>query len=147
MKVICNSAFPTSLQFMCCQMLRKCIPQHLDVLKVVSLPPGLRDFLENNVRWLLQPCPPQGVPKDKNRKRTYENSSLEKDDEPGPSKRLRSSSSRIDMSDKYWKAATLTDVCYCVILYYQHLQQTEKIYCNLKTFSSLCHEDTRIGVL
>ncbi|KAK3090883.1 hypothetical protein FSP39_015464, partial [Pinctada imbricata] len=97
MKVICNSSFPTSLQFMCCQMLRKCIPRHLDVLKVVSLPPGLRDFLENNVRWLLQPCPPQGPPKEKNRKRTLDHS--KSDEGPGPSKRFHGTGTAVTPQD------------------------------------------------
>ncbi|KAJ8317952.1 hypothetical protein KUTeg_003043 [Tegillarca granosa] len=70
MKVIRSCSFPTSLQFLCCQTLRKVIPLHLDVLKVVNLPPGLNDFLENNIRWLLQPCPPQIPVSDKSRKRT-----------------------------------------------------------------------------
>lgn len=91
MKVISNSSFPSSLQFMCCQIMRKVIPPHLDVLEEVGLPPGLRDFLENNVRWLLQPCPPQSaIPKDKPVKRQQEDS----DSEEGPStsaKRLKTS--------------------------------------------------------
>ena len=89
MKVISNSSFPTSLQFMCCQMMRKVIPPHLDVLQEVSLPPGLRGFLENNVRWLLQPCPPQSATtKDKPQKRALEGP----ESEEGPSssaKRLK----------------------------------------------------------
>ncbi|XP_061181963.1 SPRY domain-containing SOCS box protein 3-like [Saccostrea echinata] len=77
MKVISNSSFPTSLQFMCCQIMRKVIPSHLDVLKEVSLPPGLRGFLENNVRWLLKPCPAQSANKEKPKKRPAEESDSE----------------------------------------------------------------------
>lgn len=57
MKVIKCRSFKTSLQFMCCQVLRTVIPGHLDVLKVIDMPPGLREFLENNISWLLQPSP------------------------------------------------------------------------------------------
>lgn len=57
MKVIKCRSFKTSLQFMCCQVLRTVIPAHLDVLKVIDMPPGLREFLENNMSWLLQPSP------------------------------------------------------------------------------------------
>ena len=57
MKVIKCRSFKTSLQFMCCQVLRTVIPRHLDVLKVIHMPPGLREFLENNMSWLLQPSP------------------------------------------------------------------------------------------
>lgn len=57
MKVIKCRSFKTSLQFMCCQVLRTVIPAHLDVLKVIDMPPGLREFLENNISWLLQPSP------------------------------------------------------------------------------------------
>ncbi|XP_052779752.1 SPRY domain-containing SOCS box protein 3-like isoform X2 [Mya arenaria] len=57
MKVIKCRSFKTSLQFMCCQVLRTVIPRHLDVLKVIDMPPGLREFLENNMSWLLQPNP------------------------------------------------------------------------------------------
>lgn len=54
MKVVKCRSFPTSLQFTCCQALRRFIPPHLDVLKVIDLPPGLRSFLQNKVSWLLQ---------------------------------------------------------------------------------------------
>ncbi|ESO83919.1 hypothetical protein LOTGIDRAFT_107918 [Lottia gigantea] len=56
MKVITSRSFKTSLQFMCCQTLRRIIPHHLSVLDTVSLPPGLREFLYNNISWLLEPC-------------------------------------------------------------------------------------------
>ena len=42
---------------MCCQTLRNIIPQQLDVLEVIEMPPGLRDFLDNNISWLLKPSP------------------------------------------------------------------------------------------
>lgn len=57
MKVIKCRSFKTSLQFMCCQVLRTVVPEHLDVLKVIDMPPGLREFLENNMNWLLQHSP------------------------------------------------------------------------------------------
>lgn len=84
MKIIRSCSFPTSLQFMCCQVLRKAIPSHLDVLSAVILPPGLKEFLKNNVQWLLQPFPPAGSVNTKTRKRAHW--SCEEDEEgPGPS--------------------------------------------------------------
>ncbi|GAB1602906.1 SPRY domain-containing SOCS box protein 3 [Argonauta hians] len=56
MKVVRSQSFPTSLQFMCCQILRTHIPSHMNVLEVVDLPPGLRTFLHDKVGWLLQAC-------------------------------------------------------------------------------------------
>ena len=85
MKIIRCCSFPTSLQFMCCQVLRKAIPSHLDVLTAVILPPGLKDFLKNNVQWLLQPFPSPGPVTI--RKRTL---SVDSDkDSPGQSKRSK----------------------------------------------------------
>ncbi|KAL3876268.1 hypothetical protein ACJMK2_034135 [Sinanodonta woodiana] len=85
MKVIRSRSFKTSLQFMCCQMLRKVIPKHLDVLAAVQLPPGLREFLENNISWLLGPCPRDfaSVPA-RCLKRHHDS-----DSEPGPSSSKR----------------------------------------------------------
>lgn len=57
MKVIKCQSFTTSLQFMCCQVIRKLVPMHLDVLDAVPFPPGLRLFLQNNISWLLQSQP------------------------------------------------------------------------------------------
>lgn len=58
MKLIQAVSFNTSLQFMCCQVLRNLVPLHQDVCDALVLPPGLRDFLANNLSWLLQPCLP-----------------------------------------------------------------------------------------
>ena len=55
MKMITSRSFRTSLQFMCCQELRRLVPEHLAVLEAVPLPPGLKAFLENNMGWMLQP--------------------------------------------------------------------------------------------
>lgn len=55
MKLIKACSFKTSLQFLCCQTLRRIVPSNLDVLKVVELPPGLRAFLDNNLSWLFRP--------------------------------------------------------------------------------------------
>ncbi|XP_052071353.1 SPRY domain-containing SOCS box protein 3-like [Mytilus californianus] len=86
MKIIRCCSFPTSLQFMCCQVLRKVIPSHLDVLTAVELPPGLKDFLKNNVQWLLQPFPSSAAGPLKSSKRTH---SEEDADGAGPSKRIK----------------------------------------------------------
>ena len=56
MKVIKACSFQTSLQFLCCQVLRKLVPSDLNVISALQLPPGLRAFLENNLSWLLRPC-------------------------------------------------------------------------------------------
>lgn len=53
MRVISARSFPSSLQFLCCQILRQFIPPHLSVLDTLSMPPGLRSFLANNISWLL----------------------------------------------------------------------------------------------
>ncbi|BFZ03818.1 hypothetical protein BsWGS_06857 [Bradybaena similaris] len=53
MRVISARSFPSSLQFLCCQILRQFIPSHLSVLDTLSMPPGLRSFLANNISWLL----------------------------------------------------------------------------------------------
>ena len=90
MKVIKCRSFKTSLQFMCCQILRQVIPRHLDVLKVIDLPPGLRGFLVNNMYWLLQPSPletgesQEAGTKSRGTKRQYTSSD---DEEEGPSHR------------------------------------------------------------
>ncbi|XP_041362407.1 SPRY domain-containing SOCS box protein 3-like [Gigantopelta aegis] len=55
MKMITSRSFRTSLQFMCCQELRRLVPEHMAVLDAVPLPPGLKAFLENNMGWMLQP--------------------------------------------------------------------------------------------
>ena len=55
MKVIKACSFQTSLQFLCCQALRKLIPSDQNVVDAIDLPPGLRAFLDNNLSWLLRP--------------------------------------------------------------------------------------------
>ena len=55
MKLVKACSYSTSLQFLCCCVLRKMIPPHLDVTAALSLPPGLHDFLVNNLDWLLRP--------------------------------------------------------------------------------------------
>jgi hypothetical protein len=56
MRLIKSCSFRTSLQFMCCQVLRRIIPSDQSVLEVIDLPPGMRAFLTNNLSWLLRPC-------------------------------------------------------------------------------------------
>lgn len=53
MKVVRSRSFDSSLQFMCCCKLRGLIPPEMSVLDVVTLPPGLKAFLDNNLSWLL----------------------------------------------------------------------------------------------
>lgn len=61
MKIVRSSSFPTSLQFMCCQVLRQCIPADKDVTKALRIAPGLKLFLVNNLDWLLRPYSPEEV--------------------------------------------------------------------------------------
>ena len=72
---------------MCCQILRQVIPRHLDVLKVIDMPPGLRDFLVNNIYWLLQPCSLEAIdsPESSGRSRGTKRRYAASDDEDGPS--------------------------------------------------------------
>jgi len=55
MKLVKACSYSTSLQFLCCCVLRKIIPPHLDVTAALTLPPDLHDFLVNNLDWLLRP--------------------------------------------------------------------------------------------
>lgn len=96
MKVIKCRSFKTSLQFMCCQVLRTVIPRHLDVLQVIAMPPGLREFLENNISWLLQPNPVESIApsysdvfRSRGTKRKYSSSEEDCDDGPSSSKSSR----------------------------------------------------------
>lgn len=61
MRIVRSSSFPTSLQFMCCQALRNAVPQSKDVTEAVSIAPGLRLFLLNNLDWLLRPYNPEQI--------------------------------------------------------------------------------------
>ncbi|KAK0058117.1 SPRY domain-containing SOCS box protein 3 [Biomphalaria pfeifferi] len=65
MRVISSRSFPTSLQFLCCQKLRKFVPPHLSVLDALTMPPGLRAFLANNMTWLLDV--PHSAPESRSR--------------------------------------------------------------------------------
>ncbi|CAL1279952.1 unnamed protein product [Larinioides sclopetarius] len=53
MRILRSCSFPSSLQYLCCNKLREIIPDEKDVLKEITLPPGLHAFLENNLGWLL----------------------------------------------------------------------------------------------
>ena len=55
MKLTRACSFRTSLQFFCCQVLRQMIPDHLNVLDEFPLPPGLNDYLTQELFWLLGP--------------------------------------------------------------------------------------------
>ncbi|GFY70442.1 SPRY domain-containing SOCS box protein 3 [Trichonephila inaurata madagascariensis] len=54
MRIVRSCSFPSSLQFICCTKLRELIPDEKNVLREIHLPPGLRDFLENHLGWLLE---------------------------------------------------------------------------------------------
>lgn len=54
MRLVNTKSFPSNLQFWCCQALRKAVPPEHNVLDVVPLPPGLKNFLDDNLSWLLR---------------------------------------------------------------------------------------------
>ncbi|KAJ8399869.1 hypothetical protein AAFF_G00405990 [Aldrovandia affinis] len=53
MKVIRSCFTPTSLQYLCCARLRQLLPDCVDTLNVLPLPPGLRHLLHNKLGWVL----------------------------------------------------------------------------------------------
>ncbi|XP_070617183.1 SPRY domain-containing SOCS box protein 3 isoform X1 [Erythrolamprus reginae] len=53
MKIIRSCATPTSLQYLCCYRLRQLLPDYMDTLEVLPLPPGLKQILHNRLGWVL----------------------------------------------------------------------------------------------
>ncbi|NXV46093.1 SPSB3 protein, partial [Uria aalge] len=53
MKVIRSCASCTSLQYLCCYRLRQLLPDYVDTLEVLPLPPGLKQVLHNKLGWVL----------------------------------------------------------------------------------------------
>lgn len=53
MKVIRSCFSPTSLQYLCCLRLQQLVPEHIDKLEVLPLPPGLKRMLRNQLGWVL----------------------------------------------------------------------------------------------
>lgn len=53
MKVIRSCSAPTSLLYLCCARLRRLVPDCIDTLDVLPLPPGLRQLLHNKLGWVL----------------------------------------------------------------------------------------------
>ncbi|XP_007426373.1 SPRY domain-containing SOCS box protein 3 isoform X1 [Python bivittatus] len=53
MKIIRSCATPTSLQYLCCYRLRQLLPDYVDTLEVLPLPPGLKQILHNRLGWVL----------------------------------------------------------------------------------------------
>lgn len=53
MKVIRSCASHTSLQYLCCYRLRQLLPDYVDTLEVLPLPPGLKQVLQNKLGWVL----------------------------------------------------------------------------------------------
>lgn len=53
MKVIRSCSAPTSLLYLCCARLRQLLPDYIDTLEVLPLPPGLRQLLHNKLGWVL----------------------------------------------------------------------------------------------
>lgn len=58
MRVARACSTPDSLQFACCQTLRRLVPAELKLTDVLPLPPGLRHSLDNNLDWFVRPCKP-----------------------------------------------------------------------------------------
>lgn len=53
MRIVHACCFPSSLQFLCAVKLREIVPDDKNVLDVIAVPPGLKQFLQNNLSWLL----------------------------------------------------------------------------------------------
>lgn len=53
MKVIRSCSASTSLLYLCCARLRQLMPDCMDTLDVLPLPPGLRQLLHNKLGWVL----------------------------------------------------------------------------------------------
>ncbi|XP_076008266.1 SPRY domain-containing SOCS box protein 3 [Genypterus blacodes] len=53
MKVIRACYTPTSLQYLCCNRLRRIMPACPDLLGTLDLPPGLRSLLHTHVDWVF----------------------------------------------------------------------------------------------
>ncbi|XP_033119066.1 SPRY domain-containing SOCS box protein 3-like [Anneissia japonica] len=53
MRLVRSISYPSSLQFMCCTVLRRHIPQEQNVLKALAFPPGLKNYLNDRLGWLL----------------------------------------------------------------------------------------------
>lgn len=53
MKVIRSCSAPTSLLYLCSARLRQLVPDCIDTLDVLPLPPGLRQVLHNKLGWVL----------------------------------------------------------------------------------------------
>ncbi|CAI5792196.1 domain-containing SOCS box 3 isoform X1 [Podarcis lilfordi] len=53
MKVIRSCGSHTSLQYLCCFRLRQLLPDYVDTLDVLPLPPGLKQILHNKLGWVL----------------------------------------------------------------------------------------------
>ncbi|XP_030067283.1 SPRY domain-containing SOCS box protein 3 isoform X1 [Microcaecilia unicolor] len=53
MKVIRSCSSHTSLQYLCCVRLRQLLPNYMDTLEVLPLPPGLKQVLSNKLGWVL----------------------------------------------------------------------------------------------
>ncbi|XP_028669780.1 SPRY domain-containing SOCS box protein 3a [Erpetoichthys calabaricus] len=54
MKVIRSCFSPTSLQYLCCARLRQLLPECVDTLSVLPLPPGLKHLLKYKLGWVLR---------------------------------------------------------------------------------------------
>ncbi|XP_063286707.1 SPRY domain-containing SOCS box protein 3 [Pelobates fuscus] len=54
MKVIRSCCCRTSLQYLCCARLRQLLPDCVDSLEALPLPPGLKQVLGNKLGWVLQ---------------------------------------------------------------------------------------------
>ncbi|XP_071946559.1 SPRY domain-containing SOCS box protein 3-like [Antedon mediterranea] len=64
MRLVQAVSYPSSLQFMCCTVLRKNIPVEKNVLTALPFPPGLKNYLNDRLSWLLgsQVDPTSNIP-------------------------------------------------------------------------------------
>lgn len=54
MKVIRSCCCRTSLQYLCCARIRQLLPDNIDSLEALPIPPGLKHVLSNKLGWVLQ---------------------------------------------------------------------------------------------
>ncbi len=52
-KIIKTGYAESNLEYLCCKALRELVPSPLDVLEVIPMPPGLKEYLSYRFGWLL----------------------------------------------------------------------------------------------
>ncbi|RWS15330.1 uncharacterized protein B4U79_11398 [Dinothrombium tinctorium] len=78
MRLMRSKNFKSSLQYLCCRELRKCVPPEYHVLDVFELPPGLSAYLRQELDWLLMSSIPKGLKRQLNEPYTDRHSKRKK---------------------------------------------------------------------